>query len=188
MSYARRAADGVNGRSNPHLAEAGNIESLGGREDVVDPPTNGIIRRTVDLHVLHVVVRLVHRLGCGRWMAVLCRSGLAPTACRCQLRSRAFFRRHRTANDLWTVRRTQGMRRRQTRESRAAFVHGAEDTPRESATPPRMSGVMKSERRLRSGCICTARVRGTVPRGEIVTAVFRRTGACQNATNQRRPM
>ena len=37
-------------RAGGHLAEAGNIESLGGREHVVDAPTNGIVRRIIELH------------------------------------------------------------------------------------------------------------------------------------------
>ena len=48
--------------------------------------------------------------------------------------------------------------------------------------------VMQSERMLRSGCMCTARVLATVRKGEIATAGVPRTGACHDASNQRRPM
>ena len=69
-------------RAGGHLAEAGNIESLGGREHVVDAPTNGIVRRIIELHVLHLVVRLEHGVGGGS-----CSSASGP----CSLHARSLL-------------------------------------------------------------------------------------------------
>ena len=48
-------------KSNP-LRSHHNIEWLGGREEVVDAPTDGFIRWLVEQHALHLAVRLEHRL------------------------------------------------------------------------------------------------------------------------------